>query len=216
MDISFCFPLEPLELSCYPMATNPRGICLIINNLVFHDEDTEDRYGGERDEEVLHQLFQEELRFVVKVFHDLQYFEMRQVAEKFAKLDHSNYDAFICIIMSHGGEKDTIEGVKGRKIYIENITSEFKPSKCPTLAEKPKVFIVQACRGRSEDQNLQPVHLTTADSAKSGPFKDSTLPRSVTPEESDFLYAFSTVPGYVSLRFPGIGSPFIQVSSNSS
>ena len=198
------------------MESNPRGICLIMNNLVFHDKDTVNRYGAEIDEEVLHQLFQEELGFVVKVFHDLQYFEMQQVAEKFAKVDHSNYDAFICIIMSHGGEKDTIEGVKGRKIYIENITSEFKPSKCPTLAEKPKVFIVQACRGRSEDQNLQPIHLAAADSDKSGLFKDSTLARSDTPDESDFLYAFSTTPGYVSWRFPGTGSPFIQVSSNGS
>lgn len=197
------------------MASNPRGICLIINNLVFQDKDTVDRYGGEKDEKVLRPLFQE-LGFVVEVFNDLQYFEMQQVAEKFAKLDHSNYDAFICIIMSHGGDKDTIEGVKGKKIHIENITSEFKPSKCPTLAEKPKVFIVQACRGRSEDQNLQPIHLTAADSAKSGLFKDSTLPRSDTPDESDFLYAFSTVPGYVSWRFPDAGSPFIQVGSNSS
>ena len=196
------------------MKSNPRGICLIINNLVFHDNGM-DRYGAEIDEEVLHQLFQE-LGFDVEVVRDQQFFEMQQVAEKFAKLDHSNYDAFICIIMSHGGDKDTIEGVNGKKIHIENKTSEFKPSKCPTLAEKPKVFIVQACRGRSEDQNLQPIHLATADSAKSGLFKDSTLPRSDTPEESDFLYGFSTVPGYVSLRFPGIGSPFIQVSSNSS
>lgn len=216
MNISFCFPLEPLELSCYPMASNPRGICLIINNLIFHGQDTQDRYGGERDEEVLHKLFQEELGFVVEVFRDQQYFEMQQVAGKIAKLDHSNYDSFICIIMSHGGEKDTIEGVKGRKIFIENITSEFKPSNCSTLAEKPKVFIVQACRGQSEDQNLQPIHSTAADGDKSGLFKDSTLPRSVTPEEIDFLYAFSTVPGYVSWRVPGIGSPYIQVSSNSS
>lgn len=199
------------------MFSKPRGICLIINNLEFHDEDTVNRYGGEKDEEVLHQLFQEELGFVVKVFHDLEYFEMQQVAEKYAKLDHSNYNAFVCIIMSHGGESDTIEGVKGRKIYIENITSEFYPSKCPTLAEKPKVFIFQACRGQSEDQNLQSsIHLTAADSAKSGLFKDSTLPRSNAPDESDFLYAFSTVPGYVSRRIPGTGSPFIQVSSNRS
>ena len=216
MNISFCFPLEPIELSCYPMARNPRGICLIINNLVFDDGDTQSRYGGEKDEEVLHQLFHEELGFVVEVFNDQQHFEMLQKAEKFAKLDHSNYDSFICIIMSHGGEKDTIKGVKGRKIYIEDITSEFKPSNCPTLAGKPKVFIVQACRGPSEDQNLQPIHLTAADGDKSGLVKDSTLPRSVTPEESDFLYAFSTVPGYVSWRVPGTGSPFIQVSSNSS
>ena len=119
--------------------------------------------------------------------------------------------------MSHGGEKDTIEGVKGRKIDIENITSEFKPSKCPTLAGKPKVFIFQACRGLSEDQNLQSsTQLTAADSAKSGSFKDSTLPRSSAPDESDFLYAFSTVPRYVSRRYPGTGSPFIQVSSNRS
>ena len=214
MNISFCFPLEPLELSSYPMARNPRGICLIIHNLAFNDKSL-NRPGGEKDEEALCQLFHEELGFVVKVFCDQPCLKMHQAAEEVAKLDHSNYDAFICIIMSHGGDKDTIGGVEGKTIPIENITSEFKPSKCPTLAEKPKVFIVQACRGQSEDQNLQPIHLTAADGDKSGLFKDSTLPRSDTPDEGDFLYAFSTVPGYVSLRCPATGSPYIQVSSNS-
>ena len=67
-------------LSRYPMFSNPRGICLIINNLEFHDS-TKNRHGGEKDEEVLLQLFQEELSFDVEVFHDRQYFEMQQVAE---------------------------------------------------------------------------------------------------------------------------------------
>lgn len=194
------------------MTSQPRGICLIVNNLEFKDKKTPDRYGAERDEAALHQLFEDELGFEVHVRNDLRNFEMQQVAEEFAAKDHSKYCVFVCFLMSHGGDYGTLEGVKGRKIQIEDITAEFKSSRCESLADKPKLFIIQACRGPSEDPNLLPAHHFAADSAMGGLGNDSTLPRSDTPSESDFLYAHSTVPGYVSRRSPTSGSPFIEVS----
>ena len=215
MNIYLCFVVEPHTLSCYPMTRQPRGICLIVNNLEFKDKKKPDRYGAERDEAALHQLFKDELGFEVHVRNDLRNFEMQQVAEEFAAEDHSKYDAFVCILMSHGGEYGTLEGVRGRTIQIKDITAEFNSSRCPALANKPKLFIIQACRGPSEDPNLLetvPAHHFAADSAMGGLVNDSTLPRSETPRESDFLFAHSTVPGYVSRRNPDSGSPFIQVS----
>ena len=193
------------------MIRQPRGICLILNNLCFQDE-KENRYGGERDEQSLGVLFQEELHFVVEVKHDLKYYEMQQVCEEFAAMDHSAYEVFVCIIMSHGGDRDTVMGVQGNKILIENLTSQFYPERCPTLGGKPKVFVTQACRGPNED-NLKPIQSpsTSVDYA-TGFSTDSTVCRSVHPRESDFLLAFSTVPGYVSYRDETSGSLFIKVS----
>ena len=51
------------------------------------------------------------------------------MAEEFAAKDHGEYGAFVCIVMSHGGDHGTTVGVKGRKIKTEDITSEFKSSK---------------------------------------------------------------------------------------
>lgn len=209
--IYLCFVLEPHTLSCYPMTSRPRGICLIINNLMF-EKKKKDRHSAVRDEAALHQLFGDELGFDVHVRNDQRNFEMLEVAGEFAAKDHCEYSAFVCFLMSHGGECGTLEGVRGRTIRIDDITAEFTSSRCPSLANKPKLFIIQACRGTSEDPNLLADHHFAADSAMGGHVNDSTLPRSDTPNESDFLYANSTVPGYLSRRDPASGSPFIQVS----
>ena len=82
--------------------------------------------------------------------------------------------------------------------------SEFNAEWCPSLANKPKIFLVQACRGSQKGEFPGP----NADNILS----DSTLSRSRLPKESDFLLAYSSVPGYVSFRMPDSGSFFIQVS----
>lgn len=190
----------------YKMDRKPRGICLILNNMDFGIE-KKNRGSAVWDEEALRGLFEDELHFEVHVFNDLKYFEMQQECEKFAKLCHDDYDAFVCVIMSHGGSHDSIEGVDGRTIGVEQLMSEFTSGRCPSLAGKPKVFIIQACRGQMQDPFFKPIE-GRADSRNC--HADSTLPRSITPKEVDFLYAFATVPGYVALRGDNYGSYFIQ------
>ena len=186
-----------------------RGICLIINNLSFHNK-SDDRYGAEQDEQVLGELFEDELHFVVRVKNDLTHYQIQEVSEEYAAMDHSEYDAFVCIIMSHGGEKNTIKGINGKNVGIEELMSDFKPVNCGSLANKPKLFIIQACRGPSEDASQSSSYST--DSAMAGFATDSTLSRSACLQECDFLLASSTVPGYVSYRKEETGSIFIQVS----
>ena len=201
-----------MELSHYPMRKNG-GVCLIINNLCFRNKD-EDRYGGEHDEKVLVELFDRELGFEVHVRNDLRRHQMLEVVEEIASMDHDDCDAFFCFIMSHGGDRDTIVGVKGRKVGIEELMAEFKSEKCPSLSNKPKVFIIQACRGELQDNSMQSTsESSSTDSTVAGYSTDSTLCRTISPQESDFLLAFSTAPGYVSYREPEFGTPFIQVSS---
>lgn len=197
------FFLERSSLPQYEMSK--RGLCLIINNKNFHNA-KDNREGSEIDERSLQELF-EELSFTVHVKNDLNADQMRQVAEEFAKKDHSEFDAFIFIIMSHGGDKDVIYGVDGRKVQIEDLMCEFKIGRCPTLKKKPKLFFIQTCRGGLETPELPGDIVDAAFSP------DSTLSRSVCPQEADFLLAFSTAPGYVALRNPQSGSRFVQVCS---
>lgn len=88
------------------------------------------------------------------------------------------------------------------------MTSKFNAERCPSLANKPKIFLVQACRGSEEGEFPGPNDQQITDNIVS----DSTLPRSRLPKESDFLLAYGSVPGYVSYRRPDSGSFFIQVS----
>ena len=93
---------------------------------------------------------------------------------------------------------------------IDDLMSEFNIERCPSLANKPKLFLVQACRGPAEDRFLCPTD--KSQDMVDFTVSDSTLSRSICPQESDFLLAFSTVPGYVSYRRPNFGSFFMQVS----
>jgi len=42
---------------------------------------------------------------------------------------------------------DCILGVDGRETTVKNLMVEFQGGKCPSLMGKPKVFIIQTCRG---------------------------------------------------------------------
>ncbi|KAJ7384116.1 hypothetical protein OS493_023440 [Desmophyllum pertusum] len=184
------------------------------------------RPGAEADERNLKNLFKD-LSFRVIVKKDLKKHEIERVAQKYGAVDHSKFDAFVFILMSHGGDRDCILGVDGRETTLKNLMFEFRGSKCPSLKNKPKVIIIQTCRGLRDDVSKRLVFSTgninspmamvasTPAQIDNEPCdiallpRDSTLPRSVFPQEADFVLAFATVPGYVSFRFPD-GTFFIQ------
>ena len=189
------------------MERDPRGKCVIINNVNFHNKDY-NRPGAEHDEKELVKLF-EELHFEVEVRKDLEWDQMRNAAIEYARIDHSNFVAFVMIVMSHGDNLDKIFGVDMRTIGVEEMTTEFKAAKCPTLEGKPKLFFINACRGSLQEP--EPSYQRGACTDKCI-LADSALPRSSCPQEADFLLAFSSSPGYISYRFREYGALFIQVS----
>lgn len=192
------------QLSRYNMKTQPRGMCLIINNLKF--EHSASRKGAEHDEAILKELFGDELFFIVEVKRDLDRKAIEKIAQDYGEKDHRQFDAFVFIIMTHGDHQDFIFGVDGRKVRVEDIMSEFTGLRCKSLQNKPKLFFIQACRG-------SPISWPIGGLASDliGCNSDSTLAKGVSPQEADFLLAFSTAPGYLSWR-DETGTRFIQVS----
>jgi len=59
-----------------------------------------------------------------------------------ASSDHSDYDCFVCCILTHGKSDDVLYA-KDDTFLIEDITRPFGADKCPSLAGKPKLFFVQ-------------------------------------------------------------------------
>lgn len=209
------FSGESPSLNCYNMSRSPRGICCIINNAHFISDV---RLGAAYDERALVDLF-EKLSFKVHIKRDLEFDEMRKVAREFSKMDHSEADAFVMIIMSHGSSPDVVYGVDDEPVRVENLTSKFTAAKCPTLAEKPKIFFIQACRGSTEEHtsiekcvNSMKDTSLSADSCVSKLVSDSALPKSTCPREADFLMGFGTSAGYFAYRHEDRGTLFIQVS----
>ena len=203
------FRLDTPGLLCYKLNSHPRGLCVLINNLNFQNK-TENRNGSQFDERGVKDLFSE-LSFTVSSLNDLSHDKMRKAAVDFASKDHSQFDAFVFVVMSHGGERDIIYGVDGRTTRVEDLMSEFKALNCPTLRNKPKLFFIQTCRGTTEDKTFLATTGNSGNCMDAIP-TDSTLPRSVCPQEADFLLAFATAPGYVAWRNQQSGSFFVQVS----
>ena len=202
------------SLSRYEQKTECPGYCVIINNLQFQGNDIADRAGSEQDVERLINLF-ESLRYKVIIKRDLKRDQIKGVAQEYGGKNHDKFVAFVLIVMSHGGDKDCIFSVDNDSISVRQLMKEFQAERCPSLKGKPKIFIIQTCRGsRQSDAKSINADTTEFDLADNrvDPFSlDSSLSKSVFPPETDFLLAFATVPGYVSLRSRKCGAFFIQV-----
>ena len=143
---------EDLNFSRYPILNNPCGICLIIHNENF--DDNSKRSGSHLDFLNLKQTF-ENMNFLIRSYEDLSKFEIRKVLTELRGTDHSTFDTFFCIVMSHGDEDECILTRDMQPMKKDTFLNHFTADMCPTLAGKPKVFVFQACRGHRQDQGAE-------------------------------------------------------------
>lgn len=59
-----------------------------------------------------------------------------------AGMDHSQYDCFVCCVLTHGQAGDVL-CARDAAMNLEEITDPFFPDNCKTLEGKPKIFIIQ-------------------------------------------------------------------------
>lgn len=201
----------------YPMGSIPQGHCLLIN--IVHFERHEDRPGSKIDAARVKGVFENVLNFKVTMIEDPTLQELHQVLIEFYEIDHSAYDVFFIVILSHGNSGNVIYTSDSQSIKISEISDYFTSRMCPTLANKPKVFIVQACRGSKHNK-------TVSTDSKSGGSLDFMLHSlllshdgggfsgvqidSSTPDRVDFFYAFATIDEHEALRHCINGSWFIN------
>jgi len=186
----------------YNMRHKKRGLCLIINNQEFYPSTgMNTRNGSDVDRDGLKKAFkhvgfsQEDIMVRDNLTCDQMMSLLRAAATEY---DYSDSDCFVCCILSHG-EKDILYGIDG-EIPLDKLTEPFKGAQ--GLLGKPKLFFLQACRG---------------DKLDSGGIVDDAGPEPESPKkfyriatESDFLMAYSVVPGYYSWRNSRNGSWFVQ------
>ncbi|KAK2114967.1 Caspase-3 [Saguinus oedipus] len=137
------------------------------------------------------------LKYEVRNRNDLTCEEIVELMRNVSKEDHSIRSSFVCVLLSHG-EEGIIFGTNG-PVDLKKITSFFRGDCCRSLTGKPKLFIIQACRGTELDCGIE---------TDSGVDDDMACHK--IPVEADFLYAYSTAPGYYSWRNSRDGSWFIQ------
>ncbi|NWI00811.1 CASP8 protein, partial [Tichodroma muraria] len=177
----------------YKMKNNPHGYCLILNNHIFKNP-LHNREGTLQDGEAVKKVFKW-LQFETVEYMDLEGKKIYETVKEYSKKDHRNMDCFVCFIFSHG-EKDKIKGVDDECINIEDLVSCFTGTNCPSLAGKPKVFIIQACQGSVRHPSV------TVESDSSGHLEVDASPLTSIPDKADILIGMSTVEDYLSFRHP--------------
>ncbi|XP_047488847.1 caspase-1-like isoform X3 [Penaeus chinensis] len=185
---------------CYNMSHRQRGHCVIFNHRHF-DQHTGlgERNGTDRDREQAQELFKN-LGFQVTVYNDLTVKEVKKKLKGLAvDVNHSECDALAVVFMSHG-EKNVLWG-RDDTFKSDYLFENFKADRCPTLAGKPKLFFIQACRGEKLDAGTT-LQRDELDSGCQSSYK--------IPNSADFLECWSTIPGHYSWRNSANGSWFIQ------
>ncbi|XP_039976019.1 caspase-3-like [Xiphias gladius] len=173
------------------------GTCVIINNKNFHSSTKMSARNG-TDVDAAHAMKTfSGLGYNTRVANDQTVEQMKELLSSVSKQDHSASASFACVLLSHGDE-GVIYGTDGFE-RLENLTKYFKGDNCRSLLGKPKFFIIQACRGSDLDDGTS----LETDS------QDEQASERI-PVEADFLYAFSTAPGYYSWRNTYTGSWFMQ------
>ncbi|KAM9287033.1 caspase-10-like isoform 2-T2 [Morus bassanus] len=197
---------ESKNIASYKMDGPHRGFCLVINNVNFGSS-LQERKGSCKDAGELKRVFTW-LGLDVRTYTDLTSQDITDLMQTWQHLeDHKDRDCFICCILSHG-ESGAIYGKDEQLVSIRRIMSHFTAEQCPQLAEKPKLFFIQACQGK---EIQRPVYVEAdARTPDLSSTQQSIFPSESIPEEADFLLGMATIDGFVSFRHVEQGAWYIQ------
>ncbi|KAL7982034.1 hypothetical protein Chor_001091 [Crotalus horridus] len=194
----------------YKMKHKRRGLALIFNHeRFFWQLALPDRRGTCADRDNLNRSLTE-LGFEVKCFNDLRAEEVLHNIHDVSTDKHEDADCFMCVFLSHG--EDNHVYAYDAKIQLQMLTSMFRGDKCPSLIGKPKIFIIQACRGDKHDEPV--LARDTVDSVTDRSLDNETTFDAAAvytlPAGADFLMCYSVAEGFYSHRETVNGSWYIQ------
>lgn len=187
----------------YPMKDKTRDrkrLALLINNVEF--KHISDRTGADKDELSMEMLLKG-LDYTVVTLRDLTAQGMLAAMRDFAQREeHFQSDSCFVVLMSHG-DASGISGVSFSSddeediLPTDDIFNCLNTPNCAGLRDKPKIILIQACRGDKEGsvdvQDSVPRHR-----------------RGKEHREKDFCCLRSCTPDTVSYRNTEKGSNFIQ------
>uniref|UniRef100_UPI00398F4D5D caspase-14-like n=1 Tax=Pristiophorus japonicus TaxID=55135 RepID=UPI00398F4D5D len=168
---------------CYDMSGYCRAFVLVVQ---------QGRAGAEN--ELLNlRKFSRDFNFSITECVDPTNKEIIPALEEFRDEMSAKVSCSFVFIMAHG-ELGKIFGINDRRgVKLEKIISLFDNANCRALQRKPKVFVIQACRGEESDPGVEYfVDSHQANCQTSEPKKLPTL--------SDTFIVYPAQPGYVAYR----------------
>ncbi|KAM4742128.1 caspase a-like [Anableps anableps] len=187
-------------------------VALLITNINFSEKKM-NRRGAEKDEENMEKLLSS-LGYEVVKYTDLTGKAIDEALTEFIKHPKLKYtDSVFVVIMSHG-KLGKILGVDWKEdnsdeFQINNIFKHLGSKNCPALIDKPKVIIIQACRGEQRGSVLISDSPNMVDYVPQTEDFEADKCQFVHPEKN-FISLLSCTPDTVSYRQPDRGSLLIQ------
>ncbi|XDV18906.1 hypothetical protein PO909_024504 [Leuciscus waleckii] len=190
----------------YPMkdkSPDRKRLALLINNVEF--KHINDRTGADKDELSM-EILLKGLGYTVVTLRDLTAQGMRAALQDFARREeHVQSDSCFVVLMSHGdasgisGVFDSFSSDDEEDILPrDEIFNSLNTPNCAGLRDKPKIILIQACRGDKDGSVDVP----------------DSVPRNRRRKEhreKDFCCLMSSTPDTVSYRNTEKGSHFFQV-----
>ncbi|XP_078278222.1 caspase-1-A-like [Rhinoraja longicauda] len=189
---------------------NRKRLALMINNIKFENPAV-DRSGAEVDEIQMQKLLNG-FGYEVKKHNNLTAEGIEKALVAFSnREEHMQSDSTFVVLMSHG-LRDKICGSlhsesKEDLFHIDQAFDILNNKNCKGLRGKPKVVIIQACRGRSTGQ-VYVSDSVAPEESHADYEEDVTLYK--LHKETDFICFCSTTPECVALRNVEKGSIFIE------
>jgi hypothetical protein len=143
------------DIDHYPMKSKQVGFHLIFAQ-TFKNHHWLERSGTELDIEALRNAFSY-LGFENVVFRDQSKNDLLDTLALYSKRkDHTDKNCLAVTILTHG--QHGILYTKDGEISAEELWTPFEADRCPSLAEKPKIIITQACRGSGITKTVKVAH----------------------------------------------------------
>jgi len=192
--------MDTSDCRLYNMYHPRRGKGVIFNHLNFEpDLKLSCRTGTEKDADDLERTLKG-LDFDVTVHQDMEFAKLKTALVRLASEDHTDADCLFIAVMTHGGDMEKMYA-KDIEYTTDIFWETFTATNSPTLAGKPKIFLIQACRGNKTNMPVK------KGASKSNLQSDGI---SIPNHGSDFLIIHSSIPGFTSLRNEVEGSWLVQ------
>ncbi|NWH75508.1 CASP3 protein, partial [Piaya cayana] len=187
------------------MSQQSQNRALVIVNTHFHSSDGDvafgTRRGAKREVEKLSKVLSR-LNYAVKLAHNRTAKEIEDLYRQECCHEHGNY--FVSIISSHG-EEGVIFGCDTEPVQLSRLFRILSSGKCPVLRKIPKIFFIQACRGKELDRGV----FLECDSGEPEPEHEPEPLLDFLSIPPQTVVTFACSPGYVAFLNPS-GSMFLQ------
>ncbi|XP_071544010.1 uncharacterized protein [Panulirus ornatus] len=179
----------PPSPDVYDTTTTPRGLVLILNYNQFYGHSEMQREGSNLDVLNLQNLCSQ-MGYETQVHINLTRGQTLAAVNNFRNEERlGNVGCAIVTIMSHGVDRHTFKTSDLREVTVLEIQSLFLNHECPPLKGKPKIFLLNFCRGSEIPATYE------TDAVKEQP--------------KDMICIYSTTENFLSYRDSQRGCPFI-------